>query len=73
MLAGQTPDPALFARAAEAALAGAVPSEGDDWKIDLARRTAAQALAMAAAGTPPGAPALPATRLGAPAGDPVHA
>ncbi len=61
MLAGQPPGPDLFARAAEAALAGAAPAEGNGWKIDLARRTAARALAAAAAGTPERMPALPAS------------
>lgn len=61
LLIGQTPDPALFAQAAEAALAGASPSNDNDWKIELARRTAARALVMAAAGTPARMPALPAS------------
>ncbi len=73
LLAGREPDGALFARAAEAALAGAAPSAGNSWKIDLARRTAARALAMAAAGTPARLPALPASPFGQPAGDLAHA
>ncbi len=64
LLAGRTPDAALFARAAEAALAGAEPSADNAWKIDLARRTAARALSMAAAGTPDRMPALPASVFG---------
>ena len=73
LLAGQTPDAALFARAAEAALAGATPSGGNAWKIDLARRTAIRALEMAAAGTPAQMPALPASPFGSTAGDFAHA
>ncbi|WP_299836480.1 xanthine dehydrogenase family protein subunit M [uncultured Jannaschia sp.] len=73
LLAGQAPDPDLFARAAEAALTGAAPSGDNSWKIDLARRTAARSLAMAAAGTPARMPALPASPFGEPAGDLVHA
>ena len=73
LLVGQAPDAALFARAAEAALSGAAPSGDNAWKIDLARRTAARALSMAAAGTPARMPALPASPFAEPAGDPVHA
>lgn len=77
LLAGQAPDPALFVRAAEAALAGASPSSENAWKIDLAKRTTARVLAMAAAGTPDRMPALPASAFGhfpvrAPAGDLAH-
>ncbi len=73
LLAGQAPDAALFARAAEAALAGATPSGHNAWKIELARRTAARALAMAAAGTPKRMPAFPASVFGAQAGEPANA
>ncbi|WP_299648344.1 xanthine dehydrogenase family protein subunit M [uncultured Jannaschia sp.] len=73
LLAGQAPDPHLFARAAGAALTGAAPSGDNSWKIDLARRTAARALAMAATGAPARMPALPASPFGEPAGDHVHA
>nr|WP_325250025.1 xanthine dehydrogenase family protein subunit M [Amylibacter sp.] len=61
LLIGQTPDPALFAQAAETALAGASASNDNEWKIELARRTATRALVMAAAGTPARMPALPAS------------
>ena len=72
LLIGQAPDPALFDRAAAVALAGALPSAGNGWKIALARRAAARALAMAAAGTPARMPALPASPFGDPAGDAIH-
>ena len=50
------------AAAAEAALADAKPSGPDNaFKIELARRIVARALAMAAAGTPAQTPALPAS------------
>ncbi len=65
LLAGQMPDDALFARAADAATAGAAPSNDNAWKIELARRTAIRALKMAASGTPDRMPALPASPFGA--------
>lgn len=62
LLAGQAPDPELFRRAAEAALAGAEPSgEANAFKIDLARRVVRRALALALAGTPERPTALPAS------------
>ncbi len=67
MLVGQSPGPALFARAAAMASAGAAPSGDNLYKIELARRTAARALSMAAAGTPTRMPALPASPFGEPA------
>lgn len=73
LLAGQSPDTGLFERAAQVALAGAMPPDGADWRVELARRTAARALAMAAAGTPARMPALPASPFGTQAGDPAHA
>ena len=73
ILAGQAPDPDLFRRAAEAALAGAQAPDGAAWRIDLARRTTARALAMAAAGTPAQMPALPASPFAPQAGDIAHA
>ncbi len=72
LLAGQAPDAALFDRAAAAALSGARPSGDNAWKIELARRTAARALAMAAAGTPARMPALPASPFADQAGEPAH-
>lgn len=64
-LAGAQPDAAAFRRAAEAALADARPSGGNAFKIELARRIVARALAMAAAGTPGRVLALPASPFGA--------
>ena len=53
--------PRAFRRAAEAALADATPSGDNAFKIELARRIVARALALAAAGTPERVPALPAS------------
>jgi xanthine dehydrogenase YagS FAD-binding subunit len=61
LLAGQRPGEAIFRRAAEAALAEAKPSGDNAFKIELARRVLARALALAAAGTPERIPALPAS------------
>ena len=60
-LAGAQPDAAAFRRAADAALADAKPSGDNAFKVELARRIVARALAMAAAGTPGRIPALPAS------------
>ena len=73
LLRGQAPGPEIFARAAGIALAGAEPVCGTSWKIDLAQRTAARALTMAAAGTPARIPALPASPFGDMAGEIAHA
>lgn len=64
LLVGAAPAPDLFARAAAMALASAVPSGANSHKIELARRTATKALALAAAGTPARMPALPASPFG---------
>ena len=61
-----------FRRAAEAALAGAAPSGDNAFKIELARRIVARALAMAAAGTPERIPALPASPFATGSGAPIH-
>jgi xanthine dehydrogenase YagS FAD-binding subunit len=61
ILAGCHPDPATFHRAAEAALADAKPSGDNRFKIELAQRIIVRALTLAAAGTPPRVPALPAS------------
>ena len=61
VLSGQKPERALFRRAAEAALAEARPVGDNGFKIELARRIVARALALAAAGTPARLPALPAS------------
>ena len=59
VLLGQSPSPAIFRQAAEAALAGARPSGDNEFKIELARRILTRALTLAAAGTPMRVPALP--------------
>jgi xanthine dehydrogenase YagS FAD-binding subunit len=64
LMIGQEPSPDLFARAAAAALEGARPSGANAHKVELARRTAARALALAAKGTPARMPALPASPVG---------
>jgi xanthine dehydrogenase YagS FAD-binding subunit len=72
ILAGARADPALFHRAAEVALAEAKPSGDNGFKIELARRTVARALALAAAGTPERLPALPASPFAAVSGVVSH-
>ncbi|MBI1170489.1 xanthine dehydrogenase family protein subunit M [bacterium] len=67
LLVGQAPEPALFARAAAEAVAGAAPSGENAHKIELARRIAVRALTAAAQGTPDRMPALPASVFGEPA------
>jgi xanthine dehydrogenase YagS FAD-binding subunit len=47
VLAGATPDGATFARAADAALAGARPQSQNGFKVELARRCIVHALAQA--------------------------
>jgi xanthine dehydrogenase YagS FAD-binding subunit len=59
ILIGARADASVFRRAAEAALADAKPSGDNAFKIELARRVVARALALAAAGTPEQIPALP--------------
>jgi xanthine dehydrogenase YagS FAD-binding subunit len=44
-LVGQRPDPATFARAAQAALADARPRKHNAFKVELARRTIVRTLA----------------------------
>ena len=61
MLAGERLDASAFRRAAEVALNDAKPSGDNAFKIELARRVAIRALALAAAGTPERIPALPAS------------
>jgi xanthine dehydrogenase YagS FAD-binding subunit len=69
MLTGEPPGCCVFRRAAEAALAGATPSGDNEFKIELAIRVAARALALAAAGTPARIAALPASPFAAGPGD----
>jgi xanthine dehydrogenase YagS FAD-binding subunit len=58
-LAGSPPSREAFAKAADIALADARPSGDNAFKIELARRVLARALAAAAEGTPVRTPALP--------------
>jgi len=60
-LVGLAPGAAAFEQAADATLADARPSGDNAFKIELARRIAARALTLAAAGTPDRLPALPAS------------
>ena len=73
ILIGARADTALFARAAEAALADAKPSGDNAFKIELARRVVARALALAASGTPERTPALPGSPFAAVSGVLTHA
>jgi xanthine dehydrogenase YagS FAD-binding subunit len=61
VLAGRAPDPAIFRKAAEGALADARPSGDNAFKIVLAQRIIERALALAMAGAPERMPALPAS------------
>lgn len=61
VLSGRSPGPAVFREAAQAALADALPSGDNQFKIELARRIVQRALTLAAAGTPERVPALPAS------------
>ena len=72
-LAGARPEADAFRRAAEAALTDAVPSGDNAFKIELARRIVARALALAAAGTPDRVAALPASPFAPVSGAPIHA
>ena len=60
-LAGARIGADAFRAAADTALADAKPSGDNAFKIELARRIVARALALAAAGTPDRMPALPAS------------
>ena len=60
-LAGARPGADAFRQAAVSALSDAKPSGDNAFKIELARRIVARALALAAAGTPERMPALPAS------------
>jgi xanthine dehydrogenase YagS FAD-binding subunit len=73
LLAGAAPEAESLRRAAEAALAGAKPSGDNAFKIELARRVVARALALAAAGTPERLPALPGSPFSAVPGALAHA
>jgi xanthine dehydrogenase YagS FAD-binding subunit len=71
-LAGVRPNSECFRSAAGAALAAARPSGANAFKIELARRIVVRALALAAAGTPERAPALPASPLAPIPGAALH-
>lgn len=71
-LLGAAPDAASFRRAADAALAAAEPSGDNAYKIELARRVLARALARAAAGTPERLPALPGSVFASVPGESRH-
>jgi xanthine dehydrogenase YagS FAD-binding subunit len=73
ILAGARADAALLRRAAQAALADATPSGDNGFKIELARRIVARALALALAGTPARVPALPASPFASTSGEVIHA
>jgi xanthine dehydrogenase YagS FAD-binding subunit len=73
ILAGAPADAPMFHRAAEAALAEARPSGDNGFKIELARRIVARALALATAGTPERVPAFPASPFASAYGDVIHA
>jgi xanthine dehydrogenase YagS FAD-binding subunit len=72
ILAGARADAALLRRAAQAALADATPSGDNGFKIELARRIVARALALALAGTPARVPALPASPFASTSGEVIH-
>jgi xanthine dehydrogenase YagS FAD-binding subunit len=72
ILMGARAGTALFARAAELALADAKPSGDNAFKIELARRVVARTLALAAAGTPERTPALPGSPFAAISGVLTH-
>ncbi|MFB9268484.1 FAD binding domain-containing protein [Bradyrhizobium erythrophlei] len=59
VLAGSTPDVAVYREAARAALADARPSGDNAFKIELAQRILARALTLATSGTPDRIAALP--------------
>lgn len=71
-LKGASPTAETFGRAAALALEGASPSGDNAFKIELARRIVARALALAAMGTPARTPALPASPLDADHGAPAY-
>jgi xanthine dehydrogenase YagS FAD-binding subunit len=73
ILGGARANAAVFARAAEAALAQAKPSGDNSFKIELARRIIVRAFMLAAAGTPERVPALPASPFATNSGEVLHA
>jgi xanthine dehydrogenase YagS FAD-binding subunit len=73
ILIGARADASAFRRSAEAALANAKPSGDNAYKIELARRVVARALALAATGTPERIPALPGSPFADVSGVMTHA
>ncbi|MHA6643468.1 FAD binding domain-containing protein [Mesorhizobium sp. A623] len=73
LLEGAAPTPEIFAQAAEVALADALPSGDNAYKIDLAKRVVKRALLLAATGTPDRMPALPASAFSSDTGAHAHA
>jgi xanthine dehydrogenase YagS FAD-binding subunit len=72
VLLGARGDVSIFRRAAEAAFADAKPSGDNGFKVELARRVVARALALAASGTPERMPALPGSPFAAASGVAAH-
>jgi xanthine dehydrogenase YagS FAD-binding subunit len=73
LLVGATPNVEAFARAADVALADAMPSGDNAFKIELAKRVVKRAFLLAAAGTPKRMPALPASAFSSDTGVLSHA
>jgi xanthine dehydrogenase YagS FAD-binding subunit len=73
ILAGASPTGDAFRAAATAALEDAKPVGANGFKIELARRIIVRALTLAAAGTPAGMPALPASPFAPVSESPPHA
>jgi xanthine dehydrogenase YagS FAD-binding subunit len=73
LLVGEAVDGHAIDRAADAALAGAAPSGDNAYKIELAKRVAKRALALAAEGMPDRIPALPASVFSSRTGVLAHA
>jgi xanthine dehydrogenase YagS FAD-binding subunit len=71
-LAGGKPNVENFRRAAQVALAEARAFGDNAFKIELARRIVARALALAASGTPDRMPALPASPFAPVPGGAIH-
>jgi len=73
LLVGEAPTAEVFSRAADAALADAMPSGDNAYKIELAKRVLKCALLLAADGTPRRMPALPASVFNSDTGCHAHA
>jgi xanthine dehydrogenase YagS FAD-binding subunit len=73
LLVGATPTVESFALAADVALAEAMPSGDNAFKIELAKRVVKRAFLLATAGTPRRMPALPASAFSSDTGVLSHA